>query len=131
MADVTVLPRHTPIALCNHKRSMDTLCVSVCVCMHLSAAAILACLFDQPIKPLRRGQIAWTNTLSLLCSFFLTHIKHHVDTLWCVATSLPSSSEDFEEYCAVPQLYLTAVVNTSVSVYLFTFLHLKLCCTES
>lgn len=54
-----------------------------CVC---AAAAILACLFDQPIKALRRGQIARTDTLSLLCftlsvSFLLTHISLATNTL--------------------------------------------------
>lgn len=66
----------------NHNKNIYA-CVYVCVrvCVHLSVAAILACLFDQPIKALRRGQIAWTNTQSLLQSLWISPSPSHTLTI--------------------------------------------------
>lgn len=81
-----MLPFHPDTPRCqppsNHKRSMRVH-AHVCVCarVHLSVAAILACLFDQPIKALRRGQIAWTNTLSLLHSLWVSPSPSHTLTI--------------------------------------------------
>lgn len=119
------------------------LCVCLClrVCMHLSVAAILACLFDQPIKALRRGQIAWTNTLSLLQSLWISPSPSHTLTImntlrhtWthfppCVAASLPSPS-GYEEYCAASSalsIRSGEYISVSLSVFLlYLKLHIEL-----
>lgn len=75
--------------------------------VHLSVAAILACLFDQPIKALSRGQIARTSTLSLLRSLWVLPSSSQtftvVNTIWntppCVGASFRSPG-GYEEHCA-------------------------------